>query len=299
MVSINVIHTNTDAAKRFVDVCENEFKRRIEKVATDIISNKSIKIVTLTGPTCSGKTTTACLLTAFFEKNGRKARVLSVDDFYYDSEYMQKNNITDFEGINAIDLELFRDVATNLAKGNTTFIPTFDFKERRRVALTEYTPSENDIYIIEGIQAMYPEITAILGKIGVKSIFINVDNAVEVGGNVFDKFELRLMRRTVRDYFHRASSPELTMVLWKNVRRNEDANIFPYAVRADYTINSLLPYEIFIIGKYYLEVTENYSAVAADYSTVENLRARLEKISNNCITVNMIPDDSVFREFIV
>lgn len=298
MVSINVIHTNKSAAQRFIDVCENEFRKSIERVASDIISNKERKIVTLTGPTCSGKTTTACLLTQFFEKNGKRARVLSVDDFYFDYDYMKENNITDFEGAEAIDIALFKEVISNLSKGNTTFIPTFDFKERRRISVTEYTPHENDIYIVEGIQTMYPEVTSAIEDIGFSSVFINVDNSVDVCGNIFTREEMRLMRRTVRDYYHRASSPEETMILWKNVRLNEEKNIFPNAVKAEYTINSLLPYEIFIISKFYLEITKEYGKLAAGYDAVESLRKRLEKISDNCIDVDMIPGESVFREFI-
>ena len=94
MIVINEIYKNYDRAARFIESCENNFKRTVEKVSESILNSEGVRIVTLCGPTCSGKTTTASILTTYMEQRGKKARVLSIDDFYYGLEEMQKRGKT-------------------------------------------------------------------------------------------------------------------------------------------------------------------------------------------------------------
>ncbi len=299
MVNVNVIYTNDSAAQRFVESCENNYNKNIEKICDSIVSDRSVKIITLCGPTCSGKTTTAARLTDGLEKRGKKAKVISIDDFYFDESLMMEKNITNFEVVDAIDLELFSETVSKLVKGEKTIFPLFDFKLRKRVAGAEYVPEANDIYIIEGIQAMYPEVSAVLKQHNVKSIFINVTKDVTICDIDFRKDEIRLMRRIVRDYFNRGSAPEKTMELWGNVRENEEKSIIPYANNADYLINSLLLYEVFVISKYFIDITEDYNATKKGYEVVRSLRERLSSLTGSCISSAMVPKESVFREFIV
>lgn len=299
MVSVKVKYKDLSTAKRFVDSCENNFKRKINKTCDSILSNRDIKIVTLCGPTCSGKTTTAAIITAAFERQGKRARVLSIDDFYYDKDMMAAKNITDFEGADAIDIELLRSVINDLISGEKTLLPTFDFKERNRVAMTEYQPDENDIYVIEGIQAMYPEVTDILDKSHTRSIFISVADSIDVCGVYFEANEIRLCRRIVRDFFYRNSTAADTMAMWENVRKNEEKNIFPYGKKADHVINSLLSYEPFVISSFFMDITDNFDPVAAGYSVICSLRTRMSRLTDSCINSAVVPDTSVFKEFII
>lgn len=299
MVNVNVLYTNRSAAKRFVNSCENSFKKEVHKVSNAIIASGNTKIVTLCGPTCSGKTTTASILTADLESKGKRAKVLSIDDFYYDIEEMKARKITNFEAVEAIDIEYFASVISSLIKGEPVVLPIFDFSDKKRKFADEYVPADNDVYIIEGIQAMYPEVSEILKKHNTKSIFISVAKDVNICGTEFHKNEIRLMRRVVRDNFYRNSTASNTMVLWKNVRENEEINIYPYSNKADYIIDSLLPYEVFVIGKYFLELTNEYSISDYGYSLIMSLRERIKNLSASCITSDLVPEDSVFREFII
>ncbi len=299
MIVLNEIYKNKKQAGRFINSCEDSFKRSVEKVADSILSNGNIRIVTLCGPTCSGKTTTASILTAYMEQKGKKARVLSIDDFYFGDEEMAKRGITDFEGPEAIDLLLLKETLEKLSRNETVFLPTFDFTVHNRVALTEYTPHENDIYILEGIQAMYPEVREMLGGIGYKSIYISVSKTLNVCGTRFTKEEIRFLRRVVRDHYHRDTTPKETVQLWANVRRNEEKNIYPYMNSADYQINSLMPYEVLLLGKFFMFVTETYPKTARGYSIVFAMQEKLKPLIDNCITTELIPAESVFREFIV
>ena len=299
MVNVNVLYTNRAAAKRFVDSCENSFKKEILNVSDSLVLNDNSNIITLCGPTCSGKTTTASILTIDLSEKGKRAKVLSIDDFYSSYDEMKLRNITNFETVEAIDIECFSKVVSDLINCIPVKLPIFNFTTKSREYSEEYIPQSNDVYIIEGIQAMYPEITDILSNYNSKSIFISVAKDISICGTEFDKNEIRLMRRVVRDHFYRGSTAANTMQLWKNVRTNEELNIYPYANKANYVINSMLPYEVFVISKYFMDITENYSKSDFGYDTIISLRERLRNLLDSSITPDMVPQGSVFREFIL
>ena len=299
MIVIDRIYESKGEAQAFCDACEAQFEARLQQISEEIAGAADLRCVTLSGPSCSGKTTTAAKLTGEIERAGRRARVLSIDDFYLDHAEMQRRGIKDFEGADSLDLAYFTTVVEAIAAGETVQLPTFDFPQRKRVAYTEYQPDARDIYIFEGIQAIYPQITEILEPFGYRSIYISVAQGANICGTAFDKNEIRLMRRIVRDFYHRDSAPEYTMALWNSVRENEERNIFPYVDRCHYVITSMLPYEVFLIGRYFLRITDDYPADGHHYDWVQDLRGRLRQFSGSAVDVSMIPMGSVFREFII
>ncbi len=288
---------NQNSAKSFVDECENNFRITVESAAKLIAADNSCRAVTLAGPTCSGKTTAACLLIKGLADLGKNGKIISIDDFYYPHSVMESMGITDFEGASAIDTELFKRTAASLAALETTVLPFYDFKKRDRGYHLPYIPLENDIFIFEGIQAIYPEILSCLESFKTLSMFICVADGLEIGDVSFAPNEIRLMRRVVRDFYHRGTSVENTMLLWDNVRKNEEANIFPYVGNEDYSINSLIPYEIFLVGKEFLNLSENYPRDAKDAVVVYSLRTRLQKIMIEYFTHDLIPENSLLLEF--
>lgn len=297
-MKIDICNLNTrDNAKAFVSECENSFRKRVESAARLIASDNNCKAVTLAGPTCSGKTTAASLLIAALERLGKNGKLISIDDFYYPKSEMERLGITDFEGASAIDTALFRKSAASLSSLEKTVLPFYDFKTHERGSYPEYTPHENDIYIFEGIQAIYPEILSCLDSFRTVSLFICVADGVEIDSFYFEPNEMRLMRRVVRDFYHRGTSIEKTMVLWDNVRKNEDANIFPYVGKEDFSINSLIPYEIFLVGREFLEMSKNFPEDGRNASIVYSLRQRLSNVMNDNFDHSLIPESSLLHEF--
>ena len=130
-----------------------------------------------------------------------------------------------------------------------------------------------------------------------KSLYICVADKVEIGNVSFLPNEIRLMRRAVRDNYHRGTNVENTMILWDNVRKNEETNIFPYVGKEDYSINSLIPYEIFLVGREFLFLSENYPVEGKSYSLVISLRERLSKIMNEYFSISEVPENSLLWEF--
>lgn len=295
MITIDVNINSAKSAKDYVEFCEKEFEKMLADAVGTVISPVAPKIITVSGPTCSGKTTTSAKLTDLLERNGYGARVLSIDDFYRDNIRSEEN--PDFESAAAIDLEYFGECVEKLFCGKKVYLPTFDMKTGVRAALTEYLPSPDDIFIFEGIQAVYPEVTSVLKPFGYKSVFINVADGAVANGVLFSKEDIRLFRRIVRDEKFRATDAYRTFRLWEDVRKNEESNILPYSANFDCKINSFLPYELFVIGKYLIPALE--SVPMLEYlPRADEITNKIKKVTNEYITENMIPFGSVFREFI-
>lgn len=297
MIKLNSLYENKAEAKQLIADCEKRFNGEVLRVAEEISRRENVRCLTLAGPSCSGKTTAAARLSAALERNGRRARVVSIDDFYYEEAEMKARGVSDFESADAINIPLFSKTVSNLSKGEASLIPTFDFTDRTRAAYTEYIPTPEDIYIFEGIQAVYPEVTAALEPFETKSIFICVNDALDICGTVFEKEEIRLVRRVVRDIRHRNTSPEMTMRLWSDVRQNEERNIFPFAVGQDYSINSLLEYELFLLCPFFLSATEPYPENVCGAKEIFSLRERLKGLLKSAVCPDLVPLSSVIREF--
>ncbi len=287
-----------EEAKRFIMLCEEEFDAKLRLASREAISRGN-KIITLSGPTCSGKTTTASLLVEEIESSGHNAVVISIDDFYRDNLRVgiSKGRDVDFDSVKTIDLEYFKIFAEDLLAEKTVKIPIFDFKTGVRAGYREYTPKPEDIIIFEGIQAVYPEITSILGE-KYTSIFICVTDEVIFNGIYFSPHEIRLLRRLVRDGKFRNTHTEDTLRYWHSVRANEEANIFPNAGNSHFYIDSFLPYELCIIAGFALPQLLEVPEDSPEAETAKSLALRLSKINCSCYDSADIPQDSMYREFI-
>ncbi|MCR5458175.1 MAG: hypothetical protein K6F14_08915 [Clostridiales bacterium] len=276
-------------------VCAHEkrFVESIKSVVKDIHSNGTIKFVTLTGPSCSGKTTTASLLATFFNELGCDATVISVDDFYGANANDRAH--VNFETLEAVDMDLFTECITKIKNKEDSVMPVFDFVTQKRVELKPLPYKENRIIIIEGIQTLYPEIRALLPREITKRIFIDVEDT-EAYGHVFDRQHIRFCRRLVRDYQFRNSPTIRTLSLWKNVIDNENKNIYPNKDMTDYEISSLMPYGFNVMKRYLLERIQYDSSNPEEAIVFEKIRNDFKDVPE--MSSKFVPSNSVYREFI-
>ena len=296
MFAYKNVFRNDDEIRLFVEESEKNYKNQVLEIANEISNMDHIKFLTLSGPTCSGKTTTYYIFENEFEKKGLTVKIISIDDFYRNRADISKDEKPDFESISAIDFPIFKSCVNQILKGETAMLPMYDFKDGKRKGFFPYTPVDHEIIIFEGIQAIYPEILETLPKEVTKSIYISVADDVEAYGMFFEKREIRFYRRLLRDFLFRSATPERTLELWQGVVENEEKNIIPNEKYADYVINSFLPYELGVIKPYLLKV------VSFDFEN-EHEKALYEQICyefKNIIEIpsRFIPSDSVFREFI-
>lgn len=287
-----------DEAKAFILKCEAEFDKKLRDAASLLIERRS-KVITLSGPTCSGKTTTATLLVEELEREGYNAVVMSIDDFYLDNlrHGTAEGEMPDFDTVKSIDLEYLGHYVENLLLGRMVMKPNFNFTTGIRSGYSEYLPSDNDIYIFEGIQAVYPEVTELFGD-RYSSVFICVKDDVIVNGIRFTNNEIRLLRRMVRDNNFRNATPEFTLHCWESVRDNEEKNIFPNAHNPDVFIDSFLPYELFVIASYAIPLLRSVSCENENYKVADDLAGRLKNVEDSLYSPSFIPKESMFREFI-
>lgn len=290
----------------YINGKEAEFESQLAAAASGILS-LGRRTVTLSGPSCSGKTTTAKKLIGALTAAGVRAHVVSIDDFYKNRENAvykigrDGKLKPDYETVRSIDLDAFSEFVMRLrsydrAANAPLRVPVFDFASGRRTGERELWPEDGDIIIFEGIQAIYPEIVSLLpGEMNV-SVHISVAEPLSVGGEVFMPEDIRLIRRLVRDYNYRAALPETTFYLWDDVRENEILNIEPYCAGCDFLINSLLPYELGVIKPYLFGVLGKIGDESAYAERAQKIRDTLSGVRE--IPLGLVPEGSVFREFL-
>ena len=289
--------------RRYVESCDCRLDEKIEKAIECIEKTPDLRIFGLTGPTCSGKTTAAKKITKHLEEKGRRVHVISIDDFYFDKEYLQKRADNDpsieidYDSEDTIDIDLLAEQTDHLLSGEKTYLPHFDFQSGKRTVGEYLVPNQNDVFLFEGIQILYPRVNAILNHSpSYRSIYICPLSALCVGEEIFEPNEIRLMRRLVRDFRHRASSPEFTLYLWKSVRENEERSIFPYVQSCDATIDSTLSYEIGMLTPYLKPLLDSIGRKSEFYSEAQRILARIKDIQE--VDASYMTPNSLYKEFI-
>lgn len=269
-------------------------------IADKISKEKDLKVVLITGPSSSGKTTTARKLTLFLKSKGLNPIPISVDDFYVDMKdrVLDENGEPEKEKIDAIDTNLFNKKISELLNKKEVRMPKYNFVKGEKEYNEKTTKMEDDsVLVIEGIHAFNEQLTEMIPDKNKFKIFIcpltplNIDNH-----NIFRSFDNRLLRRIVRDNMTRGASAKTTLKLWQNVRKEEDENIIPYMKDADVIFNTSLAYELGVLKTYaepllfsVLEDDPNYDEAIR---LINLFRVILSMPSEN------VPVDSIIREFI-
>ena len=284
--------------KNMVLQCEARFEADLDAVAAAVVATNGLKTLSITGPTCAGKTTTANKVIHALEGHGKKVQVVSIDDFYRNRACIEDGvepEDVDFETIAAIDLDYLTKCVESILSGKPAKLPKYKFATGSRVGYDEYTPKEGDIILFEGIQAIYPEVTALLPVDNV-SVFINTRRSLEVSGVTFEPRELRLIRRLVRDRYFRNATPEFSFFLWDKVIVNEDRSILPYGDSCTHIIDSVMDYEPGMMRPHLEKVL---SAVPEDSKYYPRAAKIIEKIQQvPTVSCQYLPPKSVYREFL-
>ena len=292
---------NISKNAEWIKKCEEKFYDNFFDIACDICQERHLRIIRLFGPSCSGKTTAADILIKLFHGFGKKAHVISIDDFFYDREELSRRSRErglsgiDYDSPDTIDCEALRVFAREIFESSEVHCPTYDFKEGRRGEYKSMKIDENDIFIFEGIQANYPEVVSMLSEHGSASIYIVAKSPLIVDGKIFEPNEIRLMRRIVRDYHFRASKPEFTFMLWESVRANEEKNIFPY-IDSDYSVDSTMEYEIGVLKPYLEDILSKIDENDKHYSDAQRILRKIEGIE--AIPSELILDGMLYCEFV-
>ncbi len=288
----------------WINECDERLSNDMYSVAEDICKDATIKLIRLIGPSCAGKTTAAKMLMKRFEELGKRLHTVSLDDFYFNTDILRKNSFEngltdiDYDSPNTIDTVALASFVKEIFEKDRSHCPIFDFTVGRRTGYREFQCTEDDIFLFEGIQALYPNVTEIFERINhpSRTVYIAPLSTITVGKISFTPNEIRLLRRIVRDRNFRNSEAIFTYAMWDGVRANEEKNIFPYVKNCDYEIDSTMPYEIGIL-KPHLEIA--FSLIPMDSEYRERSDEILEKISGIVsISDALISEHSIYKEFV-
>lgn len=281
--------------KEWVAASEDAFAAQLSACADVLCALPGLRVFTVTGPTCSGKTTCSRLLTMHFEREGRHVIPLSVDDFYRnkaDIPYLPDGR-RDCDGVDSIDLPYLSVFLRRFLAGDEALAPHFDFLAGVRSGYTPCRMEKDDLLLLEGIQTMYPEVRAFLPPDATRFVAIE---PIPADDCPLSSREVRLLRRLVRDIRTRGSDAAETLGMWDIVTDNEDRNIYPYLSEADFRINSFLSYELSVIRPFAEQVLADITPDSVYYDEKERLLSALAAYP--VLDASLVPADSLFREFI-
>lgn len=301
------INTVSDLNKKLADgnwndlvfISETMYNKTLIDIAKTISENKNIKMVLISGPSCSGKTTTSKKLKIYLEAQGLNPYAISVDDYFKerDDTPLDSNGNKDFESINAVDINLFDEQLNKLLNYEEVAIPTFNFITGKKEYKKKLRMSQNGILIIEGLHSLNDNLISTISRDKKYKIYmspltsINLDNH-----NRMSTSDNRLIRRIVRDNQKRGYNASETLDQWKRVRSGETNYVFPYQDSADTVINTSLIYEMSVL-KVYAEPLL-FSVKEDDPNYVEAIRLINELRMILPMPGSSIPLDSIIREFI-
>ena len=287
-------------ANAMINVSEALQEKKISKIAEEIANRKNVKVVLISGPSSSGKTTFSKRLSVQLMACGIKPYPISMDDYFVDREKTPKdaNGEYDFESVNALNIPMLSQDLSDLIAGKEVELPRYNFiTGKSEKSGTRLKIDENMILVIEGIHALNPELTKQIPDDCKFRVYVSALTSILLDDhNHIPTSDNRLLRRIVRDYNYRGYSARETIRRWQSVKTGEHKWIFPYQEDADAMFNSALLCELAalkpIVFPLLLQVDERYE----EHSEALRLLRFLSYIRE--IPTEGLPPTSLLREFL-
>ena len=286
--------------REIVLVSEALHEQRIAEIATQIASQADqIRVVLISGPSSSGKTTFSKRLVVQLLAQGLSPYALELDNYFVDRELtpVDENGQFDYEALGALDLHLLNDHLTRLINREAVQIPRYNFLTGRSEPGDMIQLRSDQLIILEGIHGLNPDL---IPRIPTEQTFriytscltqLNLDRH-----NRISTTDTRLLRRIIRDAKHRGYSAQQTIQRWESVRRGEKRNIFPFQENANVMFNSALVYELSVLKGVVEPLLRQVPYGVAEYIEAKRLLAFLEWFLP--VETELIPDNSLLREFV-
>ena len=258
-----------------------------------------VRIVLISGPSSSGKTTFSKRLAVQLLSQGITPFPMEMDNYFVNRDLTPRdeNGQFDFESLYALDLKRLSRDLQRMAGGARVRLPKYNFIAGSSEAGEEVQLKSDQIIILEGIHGLNPNL---IPEIPAETTFriytsaltqLNLDRH-----NRISTTDTRLVRRIVRDARERGYSARDTIQRWESVRRGEKRNIFPYQENADVMFNSALVYELAVLKPVAEPLLRQVSYNTPEYIEAKRMLALLEWFLP--LDNDLIPDNSILREFI-
>lgn len=274
-------------------------EKTIGDIAVDI-ADRGCRIVTIAGPSSSGKTTFSYRLSTQLKTLGLCPHPIGLDDYFVNRGDTPKdeNGAYDYECLEAIDTRLFNEHLNDLLNGKPVQLPTYNFITGKR----EYDKpilqlGKEDVLVIEGIHGLNDKLTYSISRKDKYKIYISALTTLNLDThNRIPTTEGRLLRRIIRDARTRGNSAQKTISMWNSVRRGERKNIFPFQEEADAMFNSALIYELAAMKLYADPLLFQVPKECPEYTEAQRLLKFLDYFIP--IDPHDVPLNSILREFI-
>lgn len=295
---------NEGHATDLINVSEALQEKKIAQIADEIThrdqDGKRVKLVLISGPSSSGKTTFSKRLSIQLMTNGLKPYPISLDDYFVNRNDtpLDENGKHDFESLYAVDLPFFEEQLSTLLNGGEVELPRYNFTTgKREMSGKKLRIDEHMILIIEGIHALNPALTPHIPNENKYKVYVSALTTILLDNhNYIPTTDNRLLRRIIRDYKYRSYSAEETIARWPSVREGEEKWIFPYQENADAMFNSALLFELAVLKDYVEPVLRKVPNRCPEYSEAH----RLLRFLNYFVSVQdkELPPTSLLREFL-
>lgn len=291
-------------ASDLIQVAEALQEKKIVQIAEEIErkcnSDKPIRMVLITGPTSSGKSTFCKRLSVQLKACGLHPISFSTDDYFVNRLDTPKlpDGTFDFDNFDTVDHEYLQKDVLRLLAGEEVEVPEYNFV----TGLREFNGKrlklgKGTILLIEGIHALNPRLTDKVPESDKFRIFINTITSISLDNhNCIPTSDNRLLRRIVRDFNKGAFSAQETISNWPNVRRAEVKWIYPFQEHADVLFNSAYLIEFAVFRNHAERILATVPKDCPEYSEAHRLLKFLHYFVH--VSDKEIPHTSFMRSFI-
>ena len=292
-------------ASELIQVSEALQEKKIVQIAEEIDrrfhrKKNPVRLVLITGPSSSGKSTFCKRLSVQLLACGLRPISFSTDDYFVNRVDTPKlpNGDYDFDNVETVDYRLLGEHLSRLMKGETVEVPEYNFVTGKREWNGKRLRLSGDtVLIIEGIHALNPLLTKGVSDSLKYKVYISALTSISLDDhNWIPVRDNRLLRRIIRDYNKGAYTAQETIAQWKNVCEAEDKWIFPFQELADVMFNSALNIEFAVLRTHAEIILTSVPRNCPEYAEAH----RLLKFIRFFIPVSdkEIPPTSIMREFV-
>jgi uridine kinase len=281
LVEIDLYNVAAQSPAALAEMSEKSYRQRVAYAAQKIRDSRA-KIVMLTGPSASGKTTSAHKVAEALEASGTPAHVISLDNFFKGAQYYPRlpDGTLDYENPDTLDMSLIRQCLSDLSTTGKTVLPIYDFTTESRSSETETLDLKGGVCIVEGIHALNPELTGLVKGDDVYRIYAGLREEYCIDGRrVINTQDIRLCRRTLRDAAARGRSPAKTLAMWDRVLDGETRYIKGFKTTADFLLDTSFTYELGLIAKLLRPVSQRFTLEGHNAELWDETARRFEHVA--------------------